>query len=47
MGDFAKDVNARAKEVDGLLQKRKHVEAIQVALKDPPFLCKDQAIKVR
>mmetsp|Transcript_18026 Transcript_18026/g.29234 ORF Transcript_18026/g.29234 Transcript_18026/m.29234 type:complete len:127 (+) Transcript_18026:91-471(+) len=45
MGDDAATVEARKKEVDSLLSRSKYKDAIKVALDNPPFGAKDQAVK--
>jgi len=45
-GDDGSEVSQVAKEVDNLLSRSKYVEALQCALRDPPFAAKDQALKV-
>lgn len=45
-GELKAQVDAREKEVQSLLSRSNYSEALAVALRDPPLLAKDQAIKV-
>jgi actin related protein 2/3 complex subunit 5 len=39
------EIDARLKEVDGLLGKKEKVKALLVALRNPPAGCKNEAVK--
>lgn len=44
--NFAAEVKARAREVDSLIGSKKTLQAVAVALGNPPIGCPDQAVKV-